>query len=300
MTEMTKTEATARLSALGLESLPTYTVSSSAEFDALVSRTPELAIPELVTVRTSDLGATKNLPRLIGADFRSASNWIAAHPACQYLVQPYDDLVYSAEVVLTPEGQIHFELVPGAWELDNVYTPAAGTFSRFHVSSLRFSATVQRSKFWDPEAASFAESLDIVNDWHIESLGTWLADHWDKMCALLSLNDRRNGVKLHYYAHHGISPQNVHRTHLRDSDTTTDIEPPFAAPIITSLHSQLGEDVETLIVDVSVTRENSGQLIAFVQTLRDAAVKTVFLRSGILSHLAIQMREAGITVYGIR
>ena len=71
--------------------------------------------------------------------------------------------------------------------------------------------------------------------------------------------------------------------------------PPAGTPVISNTDQEVGP-TPAVLLSVSVSREDASTLDRLIERLVNAGVTTVYLESGLLSHTAIALREAGIAV----
>ncbi|WP_116247053.1 hypothetical protein [Nocardiopsis sp. FIRDI 009] len=252
-----------------------------------------------LVVRTGADSEERNLPRLVGATAETAVEWInALPPMLSVLVQPYDHVLFSVELAVY-EGLHVAEAVPGIWELDNRLAPLVLQIRGDRVDlTATDGGEVQRARFHDPHHG-LHERPARIDDWQLATVLEWTRAQHRALNATLTDLGHPFGLKLHYSARFGLSPQNLRNTapdidtwHRGDHPSTTE------TTVVSSTDAPI--PVGPTLLDVSIAREDHAELTAFVHRLREAGTREVCLRSGLLSHLAINLREAGITVRSAR
>jgi hypothetical protein len=251
-----------------------------------------------LVVRTGADSEERNLPRLVGTTAEVAAEWInALPPTLSALVQPYDQVLFSVELAVYEDLEVA-EVIPGIWELDNHLAPLVLQIRGDHVELAATDTGTQFARFHDP-GRGLHERPARVDDWQLATVVEWIRDHHQTLAAMRVNLGHPFGLKLHYSARFGLSPQNLRST-LPDVDTWRD---GGCSPAVdTTVVSSTSEPIPTgpVLLDVSIAREEHAGLTAFIHRLRKAGTREVYLRSGVLSHLAINLREAGITVRSAR
>jgi hypothetical protein len=111
-----KAAAVGLFARLGLKTLPTSIFDpgeppGAAELTDFGENTP-------LVLRATGPGEPRNLPRVVGLRPEEAAAWARDLPQhLGVLVQPYDEVVFSAEICLYGDRYVA-ELIPGIWELD--------------------------------------------------------------------------------------------------------------------------------------------------------------------------------------
>jgi hypothetical protein len=250
---------------------------------------------EALVVRTSSETEERNLPRLVGADAEAAVAWTnELPPSLSALVQPYDQVLFSVELAVY-DGLEAAEIVPGIWELDNQLTPIVVGIQgdRVDLTALD-TGTAQTARFHDLVRGHY-ESFAQVDDWQVATVVEWVRGRRPDLAALRRDLGHPFGLKLHYSTRFGLSPQNLRSTvPHRETWTGNHNSPRPAVTVLASTDEPIPSG--PLLLDVSLAREQHTQLTRFLNRLREAGTSEVYLRSGLLSHLAINLREAGITV----
>ncbi|MCY9783306.1 hypothetical protein KIK06_05285 [Nocardiopsis sp. EMB25] len=247
-----------------------------------------------LVVRTGADSEERNLPRLVGATAETAVEWINVLPSTlSALVQPYEQVLFSVELAAYEDLHVA-EVVPGIWELDNRLAPLVLQIRGDRVDLTATDGGPQRARFYDPHHG-LHERPTRVDDWQLATVLEWLRRHHRALAAVRSDLGHPFGLKLHYSARFGLSPQNLRGT-VPDSDTWHGGDHP--STVETTVVSSTNEPIPTgpTLLNVSIAREDHTTLTTFIHRLREAGTREVFLRSGVLSHLAINLREAGITV----
>lgn len=292
MNSASKVEVTRKFQEHGLEGLPAkvYRVDERPSLDRL---TKDFGGTRALMVRTGSTGEARNLPRYAGASPSEAEAWIKAlPPVLDVIVQPYDPVVFSVELAIYEEGYVG-ELVPGVWELSTEIYPAV-VISKGNTWHLSWTAEHQLATFHTLERGYF-QRLARIEDWQISALVKWIRVKQKQASRLRSeLGANSLGIKLHYAAHFGLSPQNV-RTDVPVMEQESPADKPDNVVYINSV-DDLTSTVSAVALDVSIAREEHEQLSTLVSRLLEAGAETVYLKSGLLSHLAITLREAGFKV----
>jgi hypothetical protein len=246
-------------------------------------------------LRTSAEGEIRNLPRKAGVDAGEASEWIARLPSdLSILVQPYSEVVFSVELAIYPACYVA-EVVPGIWELDSQVQPAVLTLYP-DAASIRLEWHLQAApaKFHSARGG-YSLCPAQVEDWQVAALVAWLRQQDSGLATLADRCGRPCGVKIHYAEDYGLSPQNV-RTNVPPPASW---DPEAQAPGSWAILKMLDDSVPTdrpILLDVSVARERATDIVVWAAKLRAARVETIYVQSGLLSHLAIGLREAGLIV----
>ncbi|MFI6578139.1 hypothetical protein ACIBFB_20320 [Nocardiopsis sp. NPDC050513] len=247
-----------------------------------------------LVVRTGADSEERNLPRRVGVAAEAAAEWINVLPSTlSALVQPYEQVLFSVELAAYEDLHVA-EVVPGIWELDNRLAPLVLQIRGDRVDLTATDGGPQRARFHDPQHGLY-ERPARVDDWQIATVTEWIRHHHRALAAVRSDLGHPFGLKLHYSARFGLSPQNLRGT-VPDADTWHGGDHPSI--VETTVVSSTNEPIPTgpKLLDVSIAREDHATLTTFIHRLREAGTREVFLRSGVLSHLAINLREAGITV----
>jgi hypothetical protein len=246
-------------------------------------------------LRTSAEGEIRNLPRKAGVDAGEASEWIARLPSdLSILVQPYSEVVFSVELAIYPACYVA-EVVPGIWELDSQVQPAVLTLYP-DAASIRLEWHLQAApaKFHSARGG-YSLCPAQVEDWQVAALVAWLRQQDSGLATLADRCGRPCGVKIHYAEDYGLSPQNV-RTNVPPPAFW---DPEAQAPGSWAILKMLDDSVPTdrpILLDVSVARERATDIVVWAAKLRAARVETIYVQFGLLSHLAIGLREAGLIV----
>jgi hypothetical protein len=303
-----KADAAALFARAGLEGLPARVFR--AESRPTAQALAQAVGPGPLMVRTATTDEARNLPRIAGVDAAAAASWIRALPAgLEVIVQPYAQVVYSAEMAVYDDGQMLAEIIAGIWELDAQAVPVT-------VLARRGEPEIQVTWPAEPQVARF-HSLGAgyewrpvaAQDWQVSEVVAWFQDHPTGLQAVADAYGCPAGIKLHHAAGYGLSPQNV-RTDVpvlpsAAGSTGTSAtsggraEPPPAFVVLDDVAGLLEASSVPdgqLVLDVSLAREDHPVLDRLIGRLQQAGVRVVWLRSGLLSHLAITLREAGMEV----
>ncbi|WP_435107197.1 hypothetical protein [Nocardiopsis synnemataformans] len=294
MSAMSKLDTMTALGNHGLLRMPVQIYRRPGRVTARMIRSG-VGTGEALVVRTGSETEERNLPRLVGADAEVAAAWInELPPSLSALVQPYDQVLFSVELAVY-DGLEAAEIVPGIWELDNQLTPTVVGVQgdRVDLTALD-TGTGQTARFHDLVRGHY-ESPAQVDDWQVATVVEWIRGRRPDLAALRRDLGHAFGLKLHYSTRFGLSPQNLRSTvPHRETWTGNHNSPRPAATLLASTNEPIPSG--PLLLDVSLAREQYAQLTRFLDRLREAGTSEVYLRSGLLSHLAINLREAGITV----
>jgi len=276
-----------------LEALPAYVIDPSTQSPAQFIR-DRMPGATTFTLRACGEGEEKNLPRLVDCSLDEAEQWLRALGGTQtVLVQPYDDLVYSVELVANSAAFI-IEVIPGIWELDNQVEPLCIEMTHNEPIRVRGPVDPQRAKYWSAASSNYTVQYACVEDWQIAVLIEWVKEHAAHLDALRAELHSDVGIKLHYSRRYGLSPQNMHTADLAlPQDAAAPV--PDDVPLITSTQQPLPHCARVRL-DLGIAREHHSELMVFASHLQHAGVKTVYVRSGLLSHMAIVLRQCGFKV----
>lgn len=247
-----------------------------------------------LVARGASADEERNLPRLIGATPGEVHAWARRLPAhLSLVVQPYEHVRFSVELAFYTERTVA-ELVPGIWELDNRNTPVVLHLCPEHSALDAPESGLQPARFHSPATGHYEQSTR-VDDWQLATVAQWVREHRDGLDALHQQHGGPFGMKLQYSSRYGLSPQNLRST----VPALSAWDAPTEAPTLNTIVST-AVDIPPgpLLLDVSVAREEHQDLSEFVERLTRAGTREVYLASGLLSHLAINLREAGLTVRG--
>ncbi|AFR08000.1 hypothetical protein [Nocardiopsis alba] len=293
MSDWDKVEAVNALEAHGLLRVPIRVVRRPHQMSTRALR-DSFSEHRLLVLRTAAASEERNLPRLVGATPAAAATWIGdLAPRLSVLVQPYEQVLFSVELAVY-ESVVAAEIIPGIWELDSRLTPAVLVVKDDGLELTIPDTHLQVARFHDPHHGT-RQRPARVDDWQIATLVAWVREHRSHLSALLDDLGRPFGLKLHHSSRYGLSAQNI-RSSVPEPDTWQQDTP--APPINTAPLSSTDAPLPDgpVLLDMSVAREEHARLAVFIDRLRRAGTREVYLRSGLLSHLAINLREAGITV----
>jgi hypothetical protein len=277
---------------LGIETLPAKVFSpdhlpTAAQLCTLFGSDVPLVL------RAADPGESRNLPRVAGLRSAAAEEWIKSLPAgVAVLVQPYDEVLFSVELAIYRELYVA-EVIPGIWELDSRAIPAILTIRPDDDTVARtWPLDPQPSKFHSL-AGGYRTVLRGTQDWQLAVSVAWLRDHRKALHEIRELYGRPCCLKLHYSEKYGLSPQNV-RTQIPDipPSNADDLQD---CVIVDHLEQEIPEG-RPLLLDVAIAREQHARLVEFIGRLAASHVEVVWVKSGLLSHFAITLREAGLQV----
>lgn len=244
-------------------------------------------------VRAAVATEVRNLPRIAGVTADLAADWIAKLPeAYSVIIQPYDEVVFSAELAVYDNSYVA-ELIPGIWELSTVTMPAVIEFAVQGSSySLAWVTNEQTALFHDA-VGGYQNRPAVVSDWHVATVVDWVQAHDGALRSLTPNPSIPFGIKLHYAAKYGLSPQNI-RTTVPKITTRPDDSPEDLVRIARA-DAPIARGAPVLL-DVAIARESYAELDKLIERMTAAGLPTVYLKSGLLSHLAIGLREAGLVV----
>lgn len=288
-----KVEAVSALEAHGLLRVPIRVVRRPHQMSRRLLRDRFNRHPLLV-VRTAAASEERNLPRLVGVTPEAAARWIIdLGPGLSVMVQPYEQVLFSVELAVY-ESLVVAEVVPGIWELDSRLAPAVLVVTDESLELTVPETGFQTARFHDPPQG-IQKRAARVDDWQLATLAAWVRQHRRHLMALLDDLGQPFGLKLHHSSRYGLSAQNI-RSSVPEPDTWQQDTPtpPINTVPLSSTDAPLPEG--PVLLDVSVAREEHARLTAFIDRLHQTGTREVYLRSGLLSHLAINLREAGITV----
>lgn len=294
MSAHSKSDAVAALRHHGLLRVPVHVFTQA---NAVSAQDLTLCFGEgaRLVARGASASEERNLPRQVGARPEEVEAWAQLLPARMSLVvQPYEHVLFSVELAVYPDRAVA-EVVPGIWELDNRLTPL---LLRLHSERSVLDAPEsgpQNARFHDPDTGHY-ERPARVDDWQLATVVQWVREHRRSLDALLRRHGGPFGVKLQHSSRFGLSPQNVRST---VPETSAWEEAPTEMPPLNTIASTAVDiPAGPLLLDVSVAREEHQHLSAFAERLTRSGTREVYLTSGLLSHLAINLREAGLTVRG--
>jgi hypothetical protein len=296
-----KTTATALIQEHGIEALPARVVQTSVDEATLLHEIVDLCHEEPVVVRAAADHEARNLPRVIGVPADVAVKWIRdLAPGLSVVVQPYAELLYSIELLVTQTIAL-CEIVPGIWELDNQAMPTVLQIAL----PVEFPEDVRLVQLPLKEQTARFQSIGrgtsmlrcFVGDTAIAETAAWIADHASGLLALRSHMGRDFILKGHYSVGFGLSPQNLRTAPPVEAELAYGAAvPPRDLPVVSSGGDDLSDVGEAVLLRVSVAREMASELEHLASRLVEHGVRTVYLESGILSHLAIVLRETGLCV----
>jgi len=253
---------------------------------------------ERLVARTSREGtAARNLPRLVDATAESIVEWSRdLEPGMTVLVGPYTHLIASAEVALTPSWVL-VEVVFGVWELDNRQRPAVARGVR-EAAGIRWT---QRAISTAPSRRRFAFDPGIdpdgpVSGWLLSAFCSWVASHASVLDAVALVAGQPQIVKVLFSSEYGMEALNARPLGDFADPTVDDISCPPGATVV-SRNDQIVMPTPAIVLLVSAAREDAASLDLLIGRLQRAGVKDVYLESGLLSHVAIALREAGMRVF---
>jgi hypothetical protein len=247
-----------------------------------------------IVIRTSKLDLL-NMPWQFVTEIDEAARFIKhLDSGYELILQEYDHLAFSCELLLDGHQAI-LQVMPGIWEVDSRETPDTVIFTlEREVRRDRF-LVARKGKLLDGKGRRVDARFAPVEPATLDGLVAYCRERWE----VLDLTRRSIWNPLHCYFHVDhegrISFQNVRPSRLPIPDLFT--ETPTAFHAITKV-----EDVETwdrqspILFDVACQRASATPIIECVKALVDAKVDRVFVKTGVLSHQAIFLRQAGIGV----
>lgn len=290
-----KAEAVAVLRRLGLDRTPTAVYEPPARLDPVALRR-DLGRSDRYVARTSAVNAALNLPRLVDATAHEVCEWAARlDPGFGVIVQPYGELAFCGQLAVYRD-RLLVEVVSGLWEMSAAQQP-------FRLAGVW--ATPERIRWTDasapvdPQPCTWLYEADArsghVEDWMISATQRWIETSVPALQELLRIEQNSAyGLKFHYTDVSGIAAQNLYAD-VPPSTGTEESALPEDCPVIRDVRAHV-PDTEHVLLEVSVCREEAGLFDDLVSRLRRAGVRRVYLRSGVLSHAAIRLREASLDV----
>ena len=292
---MGKTEAVATLRRLGLDQTPIATYVTAADLDPETLER-DLGAGKRYVARASSPHAALNLPRLLNATANEVCRWAAQlAPGLGVIVQEYGELAFCGQLAVYP-GLLLFEIVSGMWEMRAGQQPYGMTGTWTSDDAVQWTGscgpvgTQICTWLYEPESA-----LGQVEDWMISVTQHWVTASTPALRELLAMN--RNapyGLKFHYTPHSGVAAQNLYSDVPAPADVRRS-DVPDDCPVVRGVHDPVPEAASVLL-EVSVCREDAALFDGLVARLRRAGTTRVYIRSGLLSHAAIRLREAGFDV----
>ena len=291
---MHKIRATNVFQAIGLESIPTRIYLSEETRPTEQALAGAFGRDTRLVVRTGTRSESRNLPRVVGLTPQQAAGWILAlDTSLDVLIQPYSEVVFSLELGVFKDYRLA-EVVPGIWELDTRTEPAVLVFDEgWKLEKAVWRSDLSQSRF-HTLATGYSNRLCRVEDWHVVSIVKWLEMNASRLDELAREFDAPHCIKITFASDYGLAPQNI-RTNIPTISRDAWAEPLESYVRITHLSDVIARG-DSVLLDVSIAREYHGDLDVLISKLRQADVSYVYLASGLLSHLAIGLREAGLEV----
>lgn len=291
---MQKIRAAGLLKSVGLSSMPTEIYLHSEPRPSAQSLASAFGRDSELVVRTGSNSESRNLPRIVGLTPQAAATWILEQSETfDVLVQPYSEVVFSIELGMFEDHRV-VELIPGIWELDTQTSPAVLSYDQsWRLIGLAWNSESAISRF-HTRSAGYSERDCEIEDWQVTAISEWLLAEADDLDRLVASVGMPCGIKVTFTTGFGMAPQNI-RTRL----PTIARDEPEGVPANLVRVANLGDGFEagdSILLDVSVAREHHSALDGLISRLKDADIDHVYVRSGLLSHLAIELREAGIQV----
>ncbi len=293
---ITKAQAVELFQRLHLDGLPAFLLPLPCDDPISIIR-GQFPNAARFTLRACGAGEDQNLPRIVGCDLGEVEHWVAAvsEDIRAVVAQPYDDLLFSVELVMT-DRQYVAELIPGIWELDNQAEPTTVTLTPADEISVRLHGPIaaQPAKYWTPHTG-YLTQYARVEDWQLHGVIGWIGENAGELQQLRhTVGAEVVGIKLHYSRRFGLSPQNIRTTGLV-LPTTVQPTVPLHVPLITGINQAVPRSTAVRLA-VGIGRERASELLKFTGTLTAAGVAVVYVRSGLLSHMAITLRQQGFEV----
>ncbi|WP_433683367.1 hypothetical protein [Nocardia sp. CA-119907] len=294
---ITKAQAVELFQRFHLDGLPAFLLHlpSPDPIDAIRTQLPNAS---RFTLRVCGDDENQNLPRIVGCDLGDAEQWLREAEedgVSTVVVQPYDDLLFSVELAVAEQAYVA-EVIPGIWELDNLAEPTTMTLTPAEEIGVRLRGpmSAQPAKFWTI-ATGYVAQYARVEDWQLSDVMCWVGENAGELQQLrTAVGTDVVGIKLHYARRYGLSPQNIHTKGL---SIPTDVQSSALThlPLITSIQ-QGPPQTPAVRLAVGIGRERYGELLTFATKLQAAGITTVYVRSGLLSHMAITLRQQGFDV----
>lgn len=281
----------------GLECLPAEVLPPGLTEVERTQRLAAVAGDRPLVVRAAADVELRNLPRAVGLAVEAALAWMnRLEPTLSTVVQPYAPLLFSAEILLA-EDAVVCEYLPGIWELDTPITPAVLVLPGDGYRLARAPLGPQPARFHSLNQGRVTVPCQL-GDWSVAELTGWIGTNADRLRALRTHLSVDVILKCHYADGFGVSPQNIRTSGWLDLTALEADEPvPRGLPVVATPDADLTGVGEAVLVRVAVPRESSRDLDWFASRLVAAGVQRVFVESGLLSHLAIALREANLSVY---
>ncbi|TDV36828.1 hypothetical protein [Actinophytocola oryzae] len=281
----------------GLECLPAEVLPPGLAEDERARRMAAVAGDRTLVVRAAADVEVRNLPRAVGLTVDDAAAWARRlDPGLSVVVQPYAPLLFSAEILLA-ESAVVCEYLPGIWELDTPITPAVLVLASGGHRVVSAPLRPQPARFHSLGAGRVTVP-SLLGDWPVAELAGWAVEHADGLRGLRDHLGVDVILKCHYADGFGVSPQNIRTsTGLDLAALETDEPAPPGLPVLETPDADLAGVGDAVLVRVTVPRESARELDRFAARLAVAGVRHVYVESGLLSHLAIALREAGLAVH---
>jgi len=288
---VTKAQAAELIRLYGLEGLPALLARTPAQLEhAVRALGPDVT---RYVLRTSGHDEELNLPRIVDIGYGPAEAWFRAHESpAGILVQPYEELEHSAELAFGETGPIIMELVRGPWELDLEDRPLSLRFDEPEPGALRVVADLEPSP---PTSTTGAAAREI---------GEWVGEHLAALRRLAHDLDATITMKLHVYRQSRVSPQNIRTLPARPHSTSSGpvaaqgaIPPPL---VLREIGTHIPPGTRAVVLAVSIPRDEAHQISRLAARLHEQGVTDVYISTGLLGHLAIMLRGAGLEVHSAR
>lgn len=291
--EVDKATAATLFQRFGLETLPCVILTRPYNMDLALHLFGENGF----TLRACGDSEDKDLPRIVGCTTADGVKWLAglAGEIERVIAQPYDDLVFSVELLIDDAG-LTAELVPGIWELESSAQPAVLRIIDGEPLGIINPIASQPARYWHNIDKRYIIQQARIEDWQISLFLEWIKEKTSYLTALRAeVKVARVGIKIHYARRYGFSPQNIHTRGIASHTELLPTPASDVAPMIIDLAEPLPPSGAVKLA-AEIAREHHTQLLEFAQRLRENGTKTVYIRSGLLSHLAIVLREEGLEV----
>lgn len=291
---LSKIDSARLIERFSLESQPTYCFSGPAEAIDTIQLTRSLPNPPW-TIRTSSFGLALNLPRIVGVDKNAALAWLQGlGDQFAVIIQPQDEILYSVEFTVE-EDYVYAELVPGIWETDSVSAPAT-VYGRYSsggwVWKYETVLTPTSTRYCAIGGEAMVQTVQ-VSVVEIQSFIGWISLNWGNVQGLRGeLDVQCLGLRAHLSRGWGLGVQNLRAgSPVRQSPQADRVD-----QVIYSFREPLMHGVRTVKLNAAVDRMDADVVRKWAREVADSGVETIILRSGILSHIAITLREFGLDV----
>ena len=251
-----------------------------------------------LVARTSRAGTSaRHLPRMVDSTAQAIVDWSSdLLPGTSLLVSPYGHLIASAEVAMT-RSWVLVEAVYGVWELDNRQPPASAMGRRANDGVTWTRRTMSIASY--RRRFSFESGLDQngpVPGWVLGGFCDWAATLAPALDRLSSAVGEPQIVKVLFYAEWGMQAMNARPIGDLLEPFEDDVSLPPPGTLVVSSADQALAPTDAVILSASAAREEAASIEGLIRRLVHLGVETAYLESGLLSHIAIALRESGVRV----